>query len=99
MRTSELAKQRRTKRKIRVVRGPKQPPLLLTHGQLAGPLKADPAKLLARYFDVHVYFANWGSPQLYSFQKRVGVISARVEMLRSSAISLAVNRRSSATNS
>jgi hypothetical protein len=26
-----------------------------------GDLKADPVKLLARYFDVHVYFANWGS--------------------------------------
>src|SRR5215217_3274907 len=24
-----------------------------------GDLKADPAELLARYFDVHVYFANW----------------------------------------
>jgi hypothetical protein len=26
-----------------------------------GDLKADPAELLARYFDVHVYFANWGT--------------------------------------
>ena len=26
-----------------------------------GDLKADPAKLLARYFDVHLYFANWGT--------------------------------------
>ncbi len=26
-----------------------------------GDLKADPAELLARYFDMHVYFANWGS--------------------------------------
>ena len=29
-----------------------------------GDLKADPAKLLARYFDVHVYFANWGTHRL-----------------------------------
>lgn len=29
-----------------------------------GDLKADPAKLLARYFDVHVYFANWGTRRL-----------------------------------
>jgi hypothetical protein len=29
-----------------------------------GDLKADPAGLLARYFDVHVYFANWGSRRL-----------------------------------
>jgi hypothetical protein len=29
-----------------------------------GDLKADPAELLARYFDVHVYFANWGSRRL-----------------------------------
>lgn len=26
-----------------------------------GDLKADPAKLLARYFDAHLYFANWSS--------------------------------------
>jgi hypothetical protein len=26
-----------------------------------GDLKADPAKLLARYFDAHLYFANWGT--------------------------------------
>jgi hypothetical protein len=29
-----------------------------------GDLKADPAELLARYFDVHVYFANWGSRRM-----------------------------------
>jgi hypothetical protein len=29
-----------------------------------GDLKADPAELLARYFDVHVYLANWGSRRL-----------------------------------
>jgi len=29
-----------------------------------GDLKADPAELLACYFDVHVYFANWGSRRL-----------------------------------
>jgi hypothetical protein len=26
-----------------------------------GELKADPAKLLVRYFDAHLYFANWGT--------------------------------------
>jgi hypothetical protein len=29
-----------------------------------GDLKANPAELLARYFDMHVYFANWGSRRL-----------------------------------
>jgi len=29
-----------------------------------GDLKADPAKLLAKYFDVHLYLANWGTRQL-----------------------------------
>lgn len=29
-----------------------------------GDLKADPAKLLERYFDVHVYVANWGTRRL-----------------------------------
>jgi hypothetical protein len=29
-----------------------------------GDLKADPAELLVRYFDVHGYFANWGSRRL-----------------------------------
>jgi hypothetical protein len=25
---------------------------------------ADPAKLMERYFDAHVYFANWGTHRL-----------------------------------
>jgi len=29
-----------------------------------GDLKADPAKLLTRYFDLHLYFANWGTRRL-----------------------------------
>lgn len=29
-----------------------------------GDLKADPAKLVERYFDAHLYFANWGSHRL-----------------------------------
>ncbi|MBN9166485.1 MAG: hypothetical protein BGO98_25570 [Myxococcales bacterium 68-20] len=29
-----------------------------------GDLKADPAKLLERYFDAHLYFANWGTRRL-----------------------------------
>jgi hypothetical protein len=29
-----------------------------------GDLKADPVKLMARYFDAHLYFANWGTHRL-----------------------------------
>jgi hypothetical protein len=29
-----------------------------------GDLKADPAKLMERYFDAHLYFANWGTHRL-----------------------------------
>jgi hypothetical protein len=29
-----------------------------------GDLEADPAKLVARYFDAHLYFANWGTRRL-----------------------------------
>ena len=29
-----------------------------------GSLKADPAELVARYFDAHLYFANWGTHRL-----------------------------------
>ncbi len=29
-----------------------------------GDLKADPAKLVARYFDAHMYYANWGTHRL-----------------------------------
>ncbi len=29
-----------------------------------GDLKADPSRLLARYFDAHLYFANWGTRRL-----------------------------------
>lgn len=29
-----------------------------------GDLKADPARLMARYFDAHLYFANWGTHRL-----------------------------------
>ena len=29
-----------------------------------GDLKADPAKLMERYFDAHIYFANWGTHRL-----------------------------------
>ena len=29
-----------------------------------GDLKADPANLMARYFDAHLYYANWGSRRL-----------------------------------
>ncbi|MBI4952968.1 MAG: hypothetical protein HY908_13120 [Myxococcales bacterium] len=29
-----------------------------------GDLKADPARLMARYFDAHLYFANWGTHRI-----------------------------------
>src|SRR6202034_2749387 len=29
-----------------------------------GDLKADPTKLLERYFDAHLYFAHWGTHRL-----------------------------------
>lgn len=29
-----------------------------------GDIKADPAKLMERYFDAHLYFANWGTHRL-----------------------------------
>ena len=29
-----------------------------------GDLKADPAKLMERYFDAHLYFTNWGKHRL-----------------------------------
>jgi hypothetical protein len=38
-----------------------------------GDLKADSADLLARYFDVHVYFANWGTRRLM-FRLPVAVV-------------------------
>jgi hypothetical protein len=44
-----------------------------------GDLKADPAKLLARYFDVHVYFANWGSRRLMF---RLPIAAVDVDALR-----------------
>ena len=44
-----------------------------------GDLKADPADLLARFFDVHVYFANWGSRRLM-FRLPIAVVD--VDALR-----------------
>src|SRR6266545_3651759 len=43
-----------------------------------GDLKADPADLLARYFDVHVYFANWGSRRLMLRLPRAAVDMAQL---------------------
>lgn len=40
-----------------------------------GDLKADPAKLLERYFDAHLYFANWGTHRLM-----LRILSARVDL-------------------
>lgn len=44
-----------------------------------GDLKADPIALLARYFDVHVYFANWGSRRLIF---RLPVRAVNIGLLR-----------------
>jgi hypothetical protein len=44
-----------------------------------GDLKADPAKLLVRYFDVHVYFANWSSRRLMF---RLPIAAVDVDALR-----------------
>jgi hypothetical protein len=43
-----------------------------------GDLKADPADLLARYFDVHVYFANWGTRRLMLRLPRAAVDMAQL---------------------
>jgi hypothetical protein len=40
-----------------------------------GDLKADPAKLMERYFDAHLYFANWGTHRLM-----LRIPKARVDM-------------------
>jgi hypothetical protein len=40
-----------------------------------GDLKADPAKLMERYFDAHLYFANWGTHWLM-----LRIPKARVEL-------------------
>jgi hypothetical protein len=39
-------------------------PTRFWNGYQWGDLKADPAKLVERYFDVHMYFANWGTHRL-----------------------------------
>lgn len=44
-----------------------------------GDLKADPAKLLARYFDLHLYFANWGTRRL---MLRLPVTAVDLDALR-----------------
>lgn len=38
-----------------------------------GDLKADPAKLMERYFDAHLYFANWGANRLTLRIPKAGV--------------------------
>jgi hypothetical protein len=47
-----------------------------------GDLKADPAKLLARYFDMHLYFANWGTRRLMF---RLPVAAVDLDALRTYA--------------
>jgi hypothetical protein len=47
-----------------------------------GDLKADPFKLLARYFDLHLYFANWGTRRLMF---RLPVTAVDLDALRAYA--------------
>jgi hypothetical protein len=44
-----------------------------------GDLKADPAELLARHFDLHLYFANWGTRRLMF---RLPIAAVDVTMLQ-----------------
>jgi hypothetical protein len=52
-----------------------------------GNLKADPAKLVERYFDAHMYFANWGTHRLILRipTKRVDVKALRAYFVGDSA--------------
>ena len=43
-----------------------------------GNLKADPAKLVERYFDAHLYFANWGTHRLMLRMPASGVDAKRL---------------------
>jgi hypothetical protein len=47
-----------------------------------GDLKADPSDLLARYFDMHLYFANWGTRRLMF---RLPVTAVDLDALRAYA--------------
>jgi hypothetical protein len=47
-----------------------------------GDLKADPSDLLARYFDLHLYFANWGTRRLMF---RLPVAAVDLDALRAYA--------------
>jgi hypothetical protein len=47
-----------------------------------GDLKADPSDLLARYFDMHLYFANWGTRRLMF---RLPVAAVDLDALRAYA--------------
>lgn len=44
-----------------------------------GDLKADPGKLLSRYFDAHLYFANWGT---HRFMLRIPAANVDERLLR-----------------
>lgn len=44
-----------------------------------GDLKADPGKLLSRYFDAHLYFANWGT---HRFMLRIPAANVDERVLR-----------------
>jgi hypothetical protein len=52
-----------------------------------GDLRADPAKLLARYFDAHLYFTNWGT---HRFMLRLPAASVNERTLRPYFVGTAV---------
>ena len=55
-----------------------------------GDLKADPAKLMVRHFDAHLYSANWGSRRL---MLRVPLARVDVSALRACFVRDAVTAR------
>ena len=55
-----------------------------------GDLKADPARLVERYFDAHLYFANWGSRRL---MLRVPLARVDVNALRACFVGDAATAR------
>jgi hypothetical protein len=60
-----------------------------------GDLKADPAKLVERYFDAHLYFANWGSRRL---MLRVPLARVDVTALRACFVGDAATARRAGAN-
>jgi hypothetical protein len=59
-----------------------------------GDLKADPARLVERYFDVHVYLANWGTRALtFRFPARALDLAAARRYCTGGAASVRATRK------